>query len=287
MMNMVKNRLKNNDGFMGPTHAMSAVAFYLLLFLFFKDFILNLGLKDNLFILFISSLVVAGSALFPDLDNTKSTAMSVLGIVGEGISSLMRSSATIIFYLTRTKYDDEKANPHRGFWHTLIASLLLGLLVKFTVELKIPISNDFLISYNYNKVGDLFALFWIFITIQLAFSGLMNSFVKKMKKSFVNMILLSFIGMILSGILVYYNSSSYNWLIVIMILGYIFHIIGDTMTVAGTPVLFPIKFKGKRWFTHRILKIHAGGEFETNFLLPLFSIIVIVCSILIIINSFK
>ena len=53
MMNMVKNRLKNNDGFMGPTHAMSAVAFYLLLFLFFKDFILNLGLKDNLFILFI------------------------------------------------------------------------------------------------------------------------------------------------------------------------------------------------------------------------------------------
>ena len=284
---MIKNRLKNNDGFMGPTHAMSAVAFYLLLFLFFKDFILNLGLKDNLFILFISSLVVAGSALFPDLDNTKSTAMSVLGIVGEGISSLMRSSATIIFYLTRTKYDDEKANPHRGFWHTLIASLLLGLLVKFTVELKIPISNDFLISYNYNKVGDLFALFWIFITIQLAFSGLMNSFVKKMKKSFINMILLSFIGIILSGILVYYNSSSYNWLIVIMILGYIFHIIGDTMTVAGTPMLFPIKFKGKRWFTHRISKIHAGGEFETNFLLPLFSIIVIVCSILIIINSFK
>ena len=59
------------------------------------------------------------------------------------------------------------------------------------------------------------------------------------------------------------------------------------MTVAGTPLLFPIKFKGKRWFTHRILKIHAGGEFETKFLLPLFTLTTIVCGILIIINSFK
>lgn len=287
-MNIIKNRIKSNNGFMGPTHAMSAVAFYLLLFLFAKDFIINLGIKDNLFILFISSLVVAGSALFPDLDNTKSTAMSVLGIVGEGISSLMRSSATVIFYLTRTKYDDETANPHRGFWHTLISSLLLGLLVKITLELNSPVSNTFFQKYNFNKLGDFFALFWIFITIQLAFSGLLNNFVKKMKNSITNKIILTLIGLFLSFILIYYNNSTnYNWLIIIIMLGYIFHILGDTMTVAGTPLLFPIKFKGKRWFTHRILKIHAGGEFETKFLLPLFTLTTIVCGILIIINSFK
>ena len=80
-MNIIKNRIKSNNGFMGPTHAMSAVAFYLLLFLFAKDFIINLGIKDNLFILFISSLVVAGSALFPDLDNTKSTAIDRKSVV--------------------------------------------------------------------------------------------------------------------------------------------------------------------------------------------------------------
>ena len=71
-MNIIKNRIKSNNGFMGPTHAMSAVAFYLLLFLFAKDFIINLGIKDNLFILFISTIL-----LFLTQSRTATTAFAL------------------------------------------------------------------------------------------------------------------------------------------------------------------------------------------------------------------
>ena len=121
MKDFIKNRIKSDDGFLGDTHAMSAVAGFLLLVLFAKDYFLNQGFTDNVIVLLIASFVVAGAALIPDLDNTKSTAMSVLGPVGNLLSTAMRSIATAIFYITRSRYDDKVANPHRGFWHTFLA----------------------------------------------------------------------------------------------------------------------------------------------------------------------
>lgn len=281
MLKNFKNKIKSDNGFMGHTHAISAIAFYLLIVLFWRQGILNLGLSNNTFILFLTSIVIAGAALLPDLDNVKSTALSVLGPIGQLLSEIMRGTSTIIFQLTRTKYDEKNADPHRGFWHTLISSFVIGFVVHTLVSIDIKV-NNVLSSYGFNTVGDYLALLWIFITVQLAFSGLFNSVVKKYNKSIIGKLTLLLVGTIISFILIKYNTTdNYNWLTVSIILGYIFHILGDTLTVAGTPILFPFKFKGKRWFTHRILKIRAGGEIENLLLLPLFSIIALICSILI------
>lgn len=281
MWKIIKKNIKSDNGFMGPTHSMSSIALYLLLFLFCKPLLLYLGLSDNIIILFLTSIVIAGTALLPDLDNVRSTALSVLGPLGQLLSTLMRSTSTAIFYMTRTKYDDKQADPHRGFWHTLVSGFLLGFIVKLLVSMKFNISSP-LSNYGFNELSDFLAFFWIFISVQLAFSGLMNTTVKKHNKSFIGKLTLNIIAITISLILVYYNSSdNYNWLVWCIVLGYTFHILGDTLTVSGTPLLFPLKFKGKRWFTHRLMKLRAGGEFEKVFLLPLFTIIVGICTVLI------
>lgn len=283
MKDFIKNRIKSDDGFLGETHAMSAVAGFLLLVLFAKDYFLNQGITDNVIVLLIASFVVAGAALIPDLDNTKSTAMSVLGPVGTLLSTAMRSIATAIFYITRSRFDDKVANPHRGFWHTFLSGLVLGLIVKYTTSINVEINNDFLINYNFNNVGDLLALFWIFLTTQLAFSALLNKF---NKGGLINKLILVLLGLAISIALIYFNSDDYNWLVILMVLGYFIHIVGDSLTVAGIPLLFPFKIKGKRWYTISFLPIRAGGEIENHLILPLFTVVSIVSAILIVVNSF-
>ena len=141
----IKKRIQNEDGFMGPTHAVSAIAFYLLLALFFKDFLISLGISNSLPILVVSSIVIAGAALIPDLDNTTSTAMSVLGIFGKLVSNVMRAIAEIVYSLTKSKYDDSNSNPHRGFWHTILAGIILGIIIKLSLnlEMNLPIKRVF------------------------------------------------------------------------------------------------------------------------------------------------
>lgn len=73
---------------------------------------------------------------------------------------------------------------------------------------------------------------------------------------------------------------SYNWVGAAVTFGWIAHILGDMMTVSGVPLLWPLKYKGKRWWDFRLpLGIKAGGWIEKSILVPLFSIIIIVAAI--------
>ena len=121
MKDFIKNRIKSDDGFLGETHAMSAVAGFLLLVLFAKDYFLNQGFTDNIIILLIASFVVAGAALIPDLDNTKSTAMSVLGPLGNLLSTKNEKYRNCYLYITRSRYDEKVSQPSRGFWRTFLS----------------------------------------------------------------------------------------------------------------------------------------------------------------------
>jgi len=280
MNTKIKKRIEEDYGFMGPTHAVSAIAFYLILALFFKNFLINLGISNNLLILVFSSIVIAGAALIPDLDNTQSTAMSVLGIFGEFVSNIMRTIAKIIYDLTKSKYDNSSSNPHRGFWHTILAGILLGILIKLSLNLNINLPIKI---FTIEKINDLFAFVWVFFTVQLAMSSLFNSFIKKYKNLITGKILLLLLGTIITASLIYFNND-YSWIPVSISLGYVFHIIGDAMTAQGVPLLFPIKFKGKRWFNHRIMKIHAGSDLEKMFIYPLFISIIVICLVLLFFN---
>ena len=117
-------KLKDEKGFMGLTHSLSAIAFFLLLVAFFPNFIFNTILKSNNIIVLVgATIVIAGAALLPDFDNVKSTAISTLGPFGKLISKLTRASAVGVYALTKTKRDNDTPDAHRGFWHTIVASI--------------------------------------------------------------------------------------------------------------------------------------------------------------------
>lgn len=278
--NIIKNRIASDDGFMGPTHSMSAIAFYLLCWLFIPNFMMYLGLTNSITFILLSSFIVAGVALWPDLDSPKSTALSVLGPIGFVISKFMRFTSVAIFNVTKSKYDADEADPHRGFWHTILSGFLFGILVFYSFKIDYPINSP-LAEYNlFTNVKDIIGFLWIFISIQLAISGLFNSFVKSKKSSVTGLLVLFTIGTIISLTIIKLNTS-YDWIPPIFSMGYIFHLLGDSCTRSGVPLLFPFKIKGKRWYNIRFAKIAAGSAFEMTFVLPLFTIISVLCFILI------
>lgn len=271
------NRIKSENGFMGHTHALSAIAIYLLVAALIPTFLFeNILHTDNIFIFVSSIFIISGFALYPDFDNTQSTAISVLGIVGKGISALLRSIAVVIYHLIKTNKDEPDPNPHRGFWHTIPGGLSIFLIVLLTTMIDtiitLPIINREV------TIGFLFAVFWIFSAFKMALAGLFGKLHNKIKrKGFKGEVAITIFALAFSVVVLLAAPStlSYKWIAFVALFGYIIHILGDTLTKAGTPLLWPLKIKGKRWWTIRILGITAGGEIENFVFIPIFIVIIL------------
>lgn len=264
-------RLKKDCGFAGTTHSLTAVAIYLLVTAFFPLFVFDKVLETrSVFIYVCSVIIVAGAALLPDLDNTKSTVISSLGIIGQILSGVMREFAVVFYSLFHSKYDNKEPDPHRSFWHTMVSVILVGFIVLTLTS--IPFNIELKTIEKTVTLGDIFALMFVFICLQLAFAGLLSKLNQKIRrKGFLIKTAYTLISALLSiSILVFAPAGlSYRWLAGVIALGYLFHILGDTMTVAGTPLLFPIPTKGKYWWTHRLLKIKSGGSTEKLVIVPI------------------
>lgn len=275
MKKRLLSKINSDNGFMGPTHAMSGVAVFLFVAAFFPMFIQKLFGQTNVFIYTAALLIVVGSALLPDFDNVKSTAISVLGIVGQGISSAMRGSARAIYSITRSKYDKPNADPHRGFWHTIVAGLSIGgltyLLLKSTSMIKITLSGkDF-------SLATIIVGFIILISTQLVFAVFFKKVIRKMSNGILGRLTSWILGfaVAISLVINFPPNSDFKWVGIAISAGWITHILGDTLTTSGTPLFFPIPHKGHRWWSHRWYpRIKANGPVEHYIFIPFFLIII-------------
>lgn len=249
---------------MGTTHALSAVAIFLVIIFFFPDFISKALGSNDPWVLILSIIVAAGASLVPDLDNTTSTSKNSLGWLGIGLSSFFRASSKIIQTVIRTSRDDPSPNPHRGFWHTIPAALILGWLTYLATSLEkvftLPIAGEV-------TLGWIMALFITFLMVHMAMSGLARDFMKKIKKTMLVGELLSFIVSLTITSVIFANlpeGLNFWWLGMSVAFGVVIHIFGDMLTVAGVPVLFPLSvvLKGKFWWTTNLTTMKAGGPTE-------------------------
>lgn len=277
---MIKERLKSDSGLMGPTHALSAIAFTFLFTWLAGDFMFDKVLGTNDLIVFIAALIIiVGASLMPDLDAVQSTSINTLGFIGVFLSKVMRGFSSIVQETIRSKSDSSGADPHRGFWHTILSAFLIGFL---TYSLTLINSELFKIGEKSVSVALFLIVFIIFISIQLFIASLIKPLQKKMKSS-VTLKLGVTIGSLFLAILLVMllpKDLNYNWVGAAVTFGWIAHLLGDMMTVAGVPVLFPLKFKGKRWWNFKFpLGIKAGGFIEMSILTPLFILIAIVSAI--------
>jgi len=272
---MVKKRIKSDKGLMGPTHALSAVAFALLFTWLASDSMFEKILGSSDIAVFISAMVIiVGASLMPDLDATNSTSINVLGIVGTVLSKAMRGFSAIIQNIVKGPYD-KSSDPHRGFWHTLVSAFLVGALFSALTSINIEL---FAIKDTPITIATFIVMFLLYISIQLSLVSLFKPLYDK-KKNKIGKLGTAVGAIVISFILVYLLplNINYYWVGGAVTFGWIAHLLGDMMTVSGVPILFPLKFKGKRWWDFRLpLGIKAGGFIEKAILIPIFSIIILI-----------
>lgn len=268
---MIK-RIKSDSGLMGPTHALSALAIALLVAWLASDFMFNTLLGSNNIIVFISAvIIIIGASLMPDLDAVNSTSINTLGIAGAILSTGMRAFSSVIQGLIKGPYD-KSGDPHRGFWHTFLAAIFIGVIISAITSINIKVMSVANIELT---VASIVVVFIIYISLQLAMASLAKAFYKKKGSNIIIKIGTLIISFALLVTLP--KDLSYKWVGVAVSFGWIAHLLGDMMTVAGVPVLFPLKFKGKRWWNFRApIGIKANGFIENTFLIPIFTIIIFV-----------
>lgn len=272
----VKRRIKSEDegGFMGLTHALSAVAVVMALFAFAPKTFEAIFNATSAPVLTLLVLVIAGGALMPDLDNTNSSAESSMGIIGSGLSEAMRATAPIFKNLIHSKYDKDLDNPHRGFYHTAVCSVLMGGLAAFLCS---PVINIGVGSFHIT--GMLFALIFAFIAVNMSLSVLAKPIMKKMKSAagLFGAVVPLLIAAIVVGILFYMlpKDTNYTMIGIGYGIGWLVHCIGDCFTTAGCPVIAPLPIKGHMWYNIRFFKIKAGGLIENWVFIPLFLVIIV------------
>lgn len=294
-MNCYRSELKNklvkqpNDkAFMGYTHALSGVAVAMALIAFLPELLGQILMTTSVWVFVQFVFATTGAAMIPDLDNSQSRAKNDLGPFGVVLSAVFRTSSAIIQTTIRTKRDDPEPNPHRGFWHTIPAALLLGFLVYLGTRMGGEISVPLLGTTTW---GTLFALFITFVLMHLTLSTLAKEFMDKVKKSnATGEIIAIAISLILSTILFINLPTDIDfwWLGVSVAFGMFVHIVGDLNTTSGVPILFPASalIKGKFWWTTRLTKMKAGGAAEKMLVVPLLTIIIVVSFVKIVLGLF-
>lgn len=260
----LETRTCSDRAFMGTTHALSAVAAFLAIVYFAPDFVSKALGSNDPWVLILSIVVAAGASLVPDLDNTASTSKSSLGMLGTALSYIFRGSSRFIQTVVRTKRDDPTPNPHRGAWHTIPSALLLGYLTFLGTGLTKVITVPILGEVTW---GTVFALLITFLMVHMALSGLAKKQMKKIKKTAIIGEALSFAVSLAFTVLIFINlpdDLNFWWLGISVAFGCFIHILGDTFTTAGTPILFPLSavLKGKFWWTTRFTKMKVGEQTE-------------------------
>lgn len=261
----VRESMKTDDGFMGLTHALSAVALVLAVLAFAPAAFDAVFGKTDPWYMTLLCLVIVGGALMPDLDNTNSSAESALGFIGSGISAFMRATAPLIQGLLHTKYDKDLDNPHRGFYHSGVSAILAGALGYFLCSMP-------------GRTGKITSLVLAFIGVHIAVSTIAKKIIFKMKSKagpigFIVPLLIS-TGIVALLWRMLPVNVSYAKIGIAFGVGWLIHILGDMCTTQGVPILWPIPIRGKMWWHVRLLPIKAGGVIENFVFIPLFLVII-------------
>jgi membrane-bound metal-dependent hydrolase YbcI (DUF457 family) len=272
------HRCCSDSGFMGRTHATSALAALMAVVAFLPIEARHILGVTGFFLIFLAAVNIVGASLIPDLDNTSSTARNSLGIIGEILSTIIRSLSEFLQTTIRTSRDKKDADPHRGAFHTIPAAALTGLLAWFATRASFPLHLPLM---GNRTLGFFLAIVITSIMLYLALSGLAKPLLKTLEsRGNVGDMAVLVLSFIISYFLFRKVSShtNFEWLGIAIFLGGAIHIFGDCFTTSGAPILFPLSalLKGKFWWNTRFLPIKAGGAFENFVFVPFFVIVTVI-----------
>lgn len=266
IVEVFKKKTKSSSGFSGYLHAITGVVAVEIFFVvaIMAGWAESYLSWSHLSLILAFALAWIGATLYPDLDNSKSTSHSAFGFIGEGLSVIFRVSSSFLQTVIRTRKDDASPNPHRGFYHTLFSTALVGtgvyLLTKLPQEIDIAL-------YGKVTLGQLFGILFLSAMIHLFLSALAKKKMTKIrKKMFAGEIIAFLVSLSIALSLIAFipASEGYLWLGVAIAAGGATHILGDTFTRYGTPLFFPLTVITKKrfWWYTRFGTIESGGKEE-------------------------
>ena len=249
---------------MGPTHAMSGAALWLV-----GSAVATaaFGIDQSSAELVVGTIAVSGAALYPDIDcagkvtenKGGSTVARSFGVASLFVAECVERLCYWFYLLTKTKKDKKRKNGHRTFTHTAVHALLVGLGVGLLAA----------------KFGKPAVIAILFILTGFAVRGLLPTAVNKKGWLITTGVALA------SSYGMYHllpENRSYWILGLAMGLGCFIHILGDMITKMGSPLLFPIPIKKRRWADlglPRDIALRAGGKGENKILLPILTGVVV------------
>lgn len=233
---------------MGPTHAMSGAAGWLVLAPLIPQ-VTDVTLTPAQTL--TGAAICAGAALLPDIDTPSSTVSRSFGPLTQLIAYGVSAVSSGVYAATRSRRDDSEIGGHRKLTHTLVGALLAAAGVAA------------LCGWG----GKPAVIGLLFFLLGLAVRGLMADWAKRAGWVVTTLVAAGGAGAAYVGL----PDGSYAWLAVAVFVGVVLHCLGDMITREGAPLTWPIPVRGRRWFEWAppgFLRIRAGGLAEYALVLP-------------------
>lgn len=198
------------------------------------------------------AIVVAGFALFPDLDCGGSSASRLLGPVTGLMSRGLRAASSRLYRHTRGPRDKPGSGEHRHLTHTwpfcvVFTALIEGVVLKGGMWAALAVVL-FGVLAAVDRLGN-----WVFIPTGLAALG----WYATAKTTHTPL-----------AVAVVHDT---RWVALAAGLGCVVHILGDAPTLSGVPLTFPFVYKGQRWYPVRVprrMRFRVGDTAETRWIFP-------------------
>lgn len=217
-------------------------------------------------VLVVGTLLCAGAALAPDLDQKSATISRAFGPPSRLLAGLIDKVSTAVYNATRGQGERRRSGGHRTLTHTWVWAVLIGAMF----------------SYAAVVWGRWAVLVTLFLHVVLAVEGLLWR-MARVSSDVLVWLLGATSAWILAAVLhepgngsQWLFSEPYLWFGLPITLGALVHDLGDALTISGCPVLWPIPVKGRRWYpvgTPHFMRFRAGAWVENSVLMPLFLVV--------------
>ncbi|GAA2523036.1 metal-dependent hydrolase [Pilimelia columellifera subsp. columellifera] len=236
---------------MGPSHALSGAAVWLAGSWAADHF---WGFHQRPAALAVGAAVCAGAALLPDLDMSGkvtanrggATVARAFGIFTLFLAEVVEKLCLFMYHATKMKKDPHRRNGHRTFTHTLPFVALVGWGTTW-------------LCVRYGKPAVIAILF---VMMGLALRGLFDRWAER--SGWLAVTAASAVAAY-AAYLTLPGERSYPELGFAVAVGCLTHLLGDLITSAGIPILWPLPLGRRTWRMIGLPKavaVRAGGPVE-------------------------